>query len=146
MDQHFAPRLAADGHGPIHAQPVVDEARLAFLPRHFGPFYLAAEQGVYRTLRRLCPHYRGGLWDFYDLSNGGALLVPTDALAYDLRCEGNGYAGRLPALATGIGVCAMAYSQLSFHGDGPRFADMYYRLRDFLAQQPEAGELFALLD
>lgn len=138
--------LAGNHHGPVTAVLLPQAARLAFLPRHFGMQGLAVENAVFVTMRRLCPHYAGGYWDFYDLSNGGALLVPSGADHYDLECDGNGYSGQLPPLATGIGVCAMAYNHLAFRHDGARFAEMYYRVRDFLAQQPEAAQLWALLD
>jgi hypothetical protein len=68
--------------------------------------------------------------------------VPS-APPYDLACDGNGYACQLLPLATGIAVCAMAYNHLAFRRDGQRFAEMYYRVRDFLAQQAEAQQLFA---
>jgi len=146
MEMEQEPALAQGGGGPVQAVLVPQAQRLAFLPDHFGRLYMAAEQGVYRTMRQLCADYDGGYWDFYALSNGGALLVPTCATAFTLTCEGNGYSGRLPAFATGIGVCAMAYSRLSFRRDGVLFAEQNYRLRDLLLQQAEAAQLLALLD
>lgn len=130
----------------VSALLVAPQARADFLPRHFGADCKAVELAVCHTMRRLCPHYHAGYWHFYDLSNGGALLVPLGWPDYLLECDGNGYSGRLSPLATGIGVCAMAYNHLAFRRDGRQFAEMFYRLREFLAQQPEAGELWALLD
>lgn len=146
MEQMTSVPLASGDHGPVTALLLPQEQRLDFLPRHFGALALAAENAVYMTMRRLCPTYHGGYWDFYDLSNGGALLVPSGAASFYLECDGNGYAGHLPPLATGIGVCSMAYNHLAFRSDGRLFAQMFYRVRDFLAQQPEARQLWALLD
>lgn len=147
MQQHpTRPHPGGSGSAAVTAALVARTDRLHFLPDHFGKFFVAAESGVFTTMRRLCPQYVGGLWDFYALSNGGALLVPMAAPHYLLRCDGNGYAGSLPAFAAGIGVCAMTYNRLAFQLHGAVFAEMFYRLHDFLAQQPEAGELYALLD
>lgn len=132
--------------GRIEAVLLPPEARLTCLPRHFGAQCIAVENAVYAMMRRLCPLYRGDYWDFYQLSNGGFYMVPTAAERYRLECDGNGFAGEFGANATGMGVCAMAYSQLSFWRGGAHAAEMYYRLRDFIDLQPEARRLYALLD
>jgi hypothetical protein len=145
MEQSMMPLASGEG-GPVTATLVPQTQRLDFLPRHFGTAALAVEGAVFVTMERLCAAYHGGYWDFYDLSNGGALLVPSGAAQYYLECDGNGHACHLPPLATGVAVCAMAYNHLAFRRDGRVFSEMFYRLRDFLAQQPEAGELWALID
>ena len=118
--------------------------RAGFLPGHFGKFFVAAESGVHNTMRCLCPDYPGGAWDFYALSNGGALLVPRGAARYRLRGGGPGEAV-LPAFALGVGVCTLAYEQLSCQFCGGVFVQMAGCLHEFLLQQPEADRLLALL-
>ncbi|MYN40391.1 antirestriction protein [Duganella sp. FT109W] len=132
--------------GLITAQLVPCEQRLNFLPQRFGPHFLLAENTIYDTMGRLCSAYTGGFWAFYLLSNGGAFMAPTDALAYHVECEGNGYEGWLEATVAGMGVTAMALNRLSFMHGGARYADLFYRLREYISQQPQARQLFALLD
>lgn len=71
--QQSGPRVGGHPAGAITAQRMAEGQRLGFLPRHFGKFFIAAESGVDRTMRRLCPQYPGGPWEFFALSNGGAL-------------------------------------------------------------------------
>lgn len=132
--------------GRIEAALVKPKARLTCLPRHFGPRCVLVENAVFDMMGRLCPRYRGGHWDFYELSNGGFFMAPGGDDAFRLECDGNGYAGDFLPRAAGIAVCAMTYSQLSFWPNGARMAEMYYRLRDFIDLQPEARQLYALLD
>lgn len=146
MEQIQPRPLAGSSRKLVTARLMPNSKRPYFFRRHFRTQAATAEYGIYRVMDRLCPHYRGGYWEFYDLSNGGALLVPTVEARYTLACAGNGYSGSLAPLATGIGVCAMAFSEMSFWRDGQGFGAKYVRLRDFLVQQPEAGELLALLD
>ncbi|OFA00204.1 antirestriction protein [Duganella sp. HH101] len=132
--------------GRITATLLSPAARLQALPRHFGPLFTTVENCVYDTMRHLCAAYRGDFWDFYELSNGGFYMVPTGADHYRLFCPGNGYEGTLSAEATGLAVCAMAYSQLSFWPDGGRIAEDYYRLRDYIATHAAVRQLYDVLD
>ncbi|MYN24808.1 antirestriction protein [Duganella levis] len=132
--------------GLITARLVPCEERLSFLPQRFGPHFLLAENTIYDTMRRLCSGNNGGWWAFYLLSNGGVFMAPTDALAYHVECEDKGYAGWMEAKLLGMGVTAMALNRLSFMRGGARYADLFYRLREFISQQPQARQLVALLD
>lgn len=146
MDAHGTSTALGRSGGQIAAVLLKPQARLACLPRHFGPRYVLVENAVFDMMGRLCPRYTGGYWDFYELSNGGLFMAPAGAEQYRLECDGNGYAGDFTPYVAGIGVCAMTYSQLSFWPNGARMAEMYYRLRDFIELQPEARQLYALLD
>ena len=58
----------------ITATKVADEDRLNFWLQHVGMAkMLSFERHVFCWMKRLCPHYDGGFWEFYDLSNGGFL-------------------------------------------------------------------------
>jgi len=145
MEQQAMPHAGGgERSGARVAAVLVPLARRAgFLPGHFGKFFVAAESGVHNTMRCLCPDYPGGAWDFYALSNGGALLVPLGAARYRLGSSSG--AAVLPAFALGVGVCARAYEQLSCQFCGGVFVQMAGCLHEFLLQQPEADRLLALL-
>ncbi|WP_373987788.1 antirestriction protein [Duganella sp. BuS-21] len=145
----IAAGAAADGGAEaaaITATLVGQHERLGFLPRQFGPLFLLAENVVYDTMGRLCPHYTSGYWDFFSLSNGGAFLAPRGVPAFRLVRDGEGFDGWFDAETAGIGVTAVALCKLSFGRDGARFAESYYRLRDFIDEHPESRRLYALLD
>jgi len=61
----------------IVATVVPEEARLEFLPRHFGTHMLTVENYVYAQFATLCPTYTGGYWHFSDVSHGGCYLAPS---------------------------------------------------------------------
>ena len=51
----------------IKAILVNENQRLSFLPKYFGNRMIAAEQGIYNTLRKLCASYKGAFWNFYGM-------------------------------------------------------------------------------
>ena len=122
-----------------------DQERLRVLPRHFGPHMLIFEDSVYVFMRHLSVEYRGGFWQFFELSNGGFYMAP-EVEPLHLRIDANGYDGRVSADAAGITACLYALSHLSFGIDDECITRHYYRLRDFAAEHAEAIEIFAAID
>jgi hypothetical protein len=131
----------------ITATQVPDDDRLGFLPRHFGAHMMIVERALYAELRQLCAEYRGGWWNFYDLSNGGCYLAPGGVETFHLQVPGNGFDGRLSADATGVTVTLFALSHLSFRFPSiPIFSDRFYQLRDFAIEHGERQLIFAAID
>ncbi len=131
----------------IAATRISDDDRLGFLPRHFGTHMMIVERALYAELRHLCAEYRGGWWNFYDLSNGGCYLAPGGAAEFHLKVPGNGFDGRLSADATGVTVTLFALSHLSFRFPSvPMFGEQFYRLRDFALEHGERQLIFAAID
>jgi hypothetical protein len=111
-------------------------------------FPLHVEPLVYALTDRLASEYRGGYWEFYDLSNGGFYMAPLSDTPFQVCCE-NGFEGGLSADALGITVCLYAYSQLSFgaeSGLATTCARQYHRLRDYMLEHPEAGAILRAID
>ena len=54
----------------VEAWPVPEHARIGTLPRHFGMHMLTVEGRIYDFLSQFCPSYDGGMWQFFELSNG----------------------------------------------------------------------------
>ncbi len=72
----------------ITAQQVEETARMDFLPTVFGSrLMMHGEAQVYAWMRKLSADYKGGFWQFYNLSNGGFYMAPTglDKLQHSLR-------------------------------------------------------------
>jgi hypothetical protein len=134
------------GIHPVEAYKVSEQARVGTLPRHFGGYMMTVEQRIFDQMRELSPDYSGGLWDFYELSNGGFFMAPVYE-TLRIRVLGNDYDGRMTGNAAGITVCLFAYSLLSLKC---RTVDVFSRhfhwLRDLALDHAEAGAIFAAID
>ncbi len=129
----------------IEAYLVLEHARIGTLPRHFGMHMLTVEERIYDFMSRFASAYDGGLWKFYELSNGGFYMAPPEA-AYELRIDSNGFSERMSADAAGIAVCLFAFSQLSFEYSNDTFSEHFHRLREFGLNHEEAALIFSAID
>jgi hypothetical protein len=121
--------------------------RMECLPRHFGRAAVLFENAVYVMAERLCPEYRGGFWQFYELSNGGFYMTPElGAETVAISVETNGYNGRMSCDAAGVTICLFVFSHLSFASSGECWARHFHQLRDFAVSHREAAEIFAAID
>ena len=131
---------------PVSARRVEDSRRLKMLPGYFGARMVRFENAVYGFMREFAEDYRGGLWHFYELSNGGFYMAP-EADSFRIVVESNGYEGLMSADAAGITVCLFAYSHLSFQDPGAGLlGHHFYRLREFAVDHPEAAQIVAAID
>jgi hypothetical protein len=126
---------------------VPDAERINFLPRHFGRQMLIVERAVFAHLENLCADYRGGYWNFLELSNGGCYLAPSEARGYRILVEGNGFSGNLDADCAGIVATLFALSHLSMRfPNNERFAERFHQLRDFACEHPDGNLIMAAID
>lgn len=131
----------------ITATQVPDgEQKLEVLPRHFGGCMMDVESTVYDFMRRLVPTYRGGLWHFYELSNGGFYMALDQVESVQVHAEMNGYEGDMSADAAGITACLYTFSHLSFETKNDVLIRHYYLLRDFAMEHAERRKIFAAID
>lgn len=133
---------------PVTAMIVPMERRIAVLPAFFPGYYMKVEASVYDWMRRFCPDYRGGYWEYVTLSNGGMFLYPkrSDGGTYKLEWYGNGFTGEVSAEAAGLIMTLMAMSHLSFEIPDDRLSENFNDVREYAAQVPEAEKIFAALD
>ncbi len=131
----------------IQVRTVPDAERLDFLPRHFGRQMLLVERTVYAHLENLSPDYRGGYWDYLDLSNGGCFMAPAEPRGYRIEVEGNGFRGKLDAECAGIVATLFALSHLSMkYVHIERLAERFHQLRDFACEHPDGNLILAAID
>ena len=136
----------ASGTSFITAHRISEEARLQALPRHFGVHMLRLENTVFEFMRQLAAQYVGGVWDMFELSNGG-FYMRSGTEPVRLVVHSNGFDGVMSADAAGVTVCLFAYSHLSFqYPDEDLFGRHFYQLRAFALDHPEAGSIFAAID
>uniref|UniRef100_UPI00389AA113 antirestriction protein n=1 Tax=Enterobacter asburiae TaxID=61645 RepID=UPI00389AA113 len=136
----------------IACTPVPDELRVAFWPQHFGsiPQWIILEPTVFAWMDRLCADYRGGIWQFYTLSNGGVFMAPeahedTDE-KWSMFNSINGNGGELSSEAAGIAVCLMAYSHHACRTECDAMTKHYYRLRDYALNHAECNAIMQIID
>ena len=138
---------SSDSQAPIVANLVPDGARLVCLPKHFGHRMMLLEQTVYAFMREFAVSYRGGYWDFFELSNSGFYMAPKMPSPVALSIASNGVEAEMTADAAGIVACLFAYSHLSFRcPDDSPFGNYYHLLLDFAGGHREAGLIFRAID
>lgn len=133
----------------ITRQQVSDDKRIYHTAGIFGiHFPMRIEPFVFAMAEEMGHEYRGGLWQFYSLSNGGFYMAPDFDTKFTVSCE-NGFEGNLSADALGITACLYAYSHLSF-SENKGFAEIcakqYHWLREYMLEQPEARSILGAID
>ncbi|HED1593643.1 antirestriction protein [Enterobacter kobei] len=134
----------------LTATRVQDEQRISFWPQHFGniPQWIMLEPTVFAWMDRFCTDYHGGIWNFYTLSNGGALMTPeteSDEL-WSLFNPLNGNGGELSGEAAGIAVCLMTYSHHAMRTECDAMTEHYYHLRDYALNHAECNAIMHIID
>lgn len=126
-----------------------DDQRLQVLPAHFGADFLRVEMALYDHLQKMAPEdYNGGYWFMYQLSNGGMYLAPaiTDR-KLRLTVDTNGYSGEVSGDAAGLITCLFVFNALCWkYPQRQDYVDLFYKLRDFAFDHPEAEEIIAAID
>ncbi len=130
----------------VEARRVPEAARPGSLPKHFKFHLLAVEATIYGFMGKLAPDYDGGLWVFYEISNGGFYMAPDASQTYRIRVEGTGFDGILSADAAGIVACLFALSHLSFRIPDRLISRHFHLLRELAATHAEAGAIFSVID
>jgi len=133
----------------ITRQRIADNLRINHTAGIFGiHFPMRIEPFVFAMAEEMGHEYRGGLWQFYSLSNGGFYMSPDFDTKFTVSCE-NGFEGNLSADALGITACLYAYSHLSF-SDNQKFSEIcaqqYHWLREYMLEHPEARGILGAID
>lgn len=103
------------------------------------------EPAFYNIARQLSENYDGGFWDFFKLSNGGFLQIPSDG-SYNILCP-NDYEAVVNNKEFGIIVCMYAYSSLSFRDDmQDLMAHHYHLLRDYVLELDQNHKILNAID
>lgn len=130
----------------ITATKVVDNDRMSFLPAMFGRYMMRGEITVYSYLERISADYKGGLWNFYTLSNGGRYMAPGEQKQYRIAIADNYFDGELSADAAGIVATMYALSTLACMTEEDFLIEQLHALRDYVEGHPEARLIYAAID
>ncbi|MEB2307524.1 antirestriction protein [Citrobacter braakii] len=135
----------------IAATQVTDENRISFWPQQFGsiPQWITLEPRIFVRMDRLCDNYRGGIWHFHTLSNGGAFMSPeaeNSDEAWTLFNDMNGNGSEMSAEAAGIAACLIEYSHHACRTECDAMTAHYYRLRDYALNHAECNAIMHIID
>jgi hypothetical protein len=129
---------------------VDDKERLNFLPTYLGTLMVRGEHLVYHWMRHLSDDYDGGLWNFYELSNGGFYLVPDGPEWMHVEVHSNGFSGGVSSDAAGIISTLFMLGQLASENEGTDVGESLIRhydsLRAFADGHAEACSIFRAID
>lgn len=126
---------------------IPSEKMLAAIIRHFGIGATAVEKTVYAYMRHLCPEYDGGMWSYYELSNGGFYMAPEGERFYNLVSP-NSYEDAMTSKEAGITACLFAFSFVSAKYQSERLCDHYEWLWEYTTycDRKSAQKIFAAID
>jgi hypothetical protein len=129
----------------ITATKVEENHRLAMLPKYFGRHLGRAERLVYTYMRHISKDYDGGLWEFYELSNGGFYMAPESPETMALVVE-NSFDGTMSADAAGLIATLMAISSLGFTTRDSDIAALYLNVEAYALQHSEGNQIARALN
>ena len=126
---------------------IPSEKMLDAIIRHFGFRTTVVEMAVYAYMRHLCPEYDGGMWSYYELSNGGFYMAPEGERFYNLVSP-NSYEDSMTSKEAGITSCLFAFSFVSAKYQSERLCDHYEWLWEYTTycDNKSAQKIFAAID
>lgn len=139
--------MTNEEHQPLICSVVNDEHRLEILPRYAGKHFMALEATIYQVMGEYCEAYQGGYWTMWELSNGAFYMAPgRQDTQMAMSCAGNWYSGSMTADAAGVVACLVAFNRLAWATEEDRFTELFYGLREWALEHPEASQIMAAID
>lgn len=130
----------------ITASKVHHDRRVIILPQYLGAHMLIGEKLIYAYMESLCEGYKGGMWDFYETSNGAFFMAPQQDEKCRITWADNWYEGTMSAEAAGLTATLYAFSHLANQTRQGRLIELFHALREFAMDHPEAGEIMGAID
>lgn len=132
----------------ITARKVPENERNTFLPKMLPHGFIQFEARCFAVMSQQADVYIGGMWDFFELSNGSLYIAPADYPdGFNLDVPTNGYRGHLSSDAAGIVASLLALNALCWApSPSERVVEQFYGLRDFACGHPEALEILGAID
>jgi len=130
----------------IFAKVVSDRQMLGFLPAKIPGHYLKLEGSVLSFARRLIENYSGGTWECLELSNGGFYLRPSCLSEAKISVQENRFGGVASGDAAGVIVTLFALNYLVSWSEDLVLMKLYYLLREYAYDHPEATFIGGALD
>ena len=130
----------------IIASPVPSHLRIATLPNKFSDLFLEFESLVYQYMDAISEDYKGGYWEYIELSNTGFYMSLKDASQFHVQVSSNGFVGDLSADAASIIVNLSVLCRLANTHELDYLSEMFYSLRDYACEHPESSAILRAID
>ncbi|REC93301.1 antirestriction protein [Kushneria indalinina] len=130
----------------ITATAVPHAHRTNCLPAYFGSKYLQVEVMINQHMRKLCADYEGGIWEFYELSNGGFYMHPKGQEKMHVCVPDNYCDVTMSPDAAGITACLFAINHLTWITRSTKHIDLYHALRDYAMDHEESSLIMRAID
>lgn len=132
---------------PITRMLVGARSRMAFMPKHLGARNLMIGQSLFfMYLNKLSDDYKGGYWEFYELSNGGWYTAPRGEQRYRMHWDENYYEGDMSADAAGLTASLYAINHLANATGEDHLIQAYHWLREYAVEHPEWEQIGQAID
>ena len=125
---------------------VPENQRLGFLLQKLGKDCLLFEINVYAQMDWLCPEYKGGYWQFYNLSNGGFYMALEREEPLRVVFPNNYFDEPMSTDAASIAANLFALNGLCWKAGNAHLSDAYYALRDYGAAHKEGARIMRVID
>lgn len=140
--------MQARGKDGFHvvANKVGDTDRTGFLFAKTTDEFMHYENAVYALASNFSACYEGGLWDFYELSNGGFYMEPNVPYALEVTSTLNNWTGGMTPDAYGIGITFLALAVTLERTGNPDFALRMRQLKEYACFHPAASDILSFID
>lgn len=130
----------------IVASPVPGHLRVATLPNKFSDLFLEFESLVYQNMDAISKDYKGGYWEYIELSNGGFYMSLRCTSQFHVQVSSNGFVGDLSADAASIIVNLYVLCRLANSYELDYLSEMFYALREFACEHFESNAILRAID
>lgn len=132
----------------LTARKVSDHLRLLMQPKYFGTGrqLMTAEATIFSWMKRLCPSYLGGHWEFYEISNGGFVMLLDSDDPIDLEYAENYTRTQMSRRSACMVASLFAYSHLHERTGDDRFAKLYRNLIEYASTTWEWQSIRSVID
>jgi len=131
----------------ITKKKVADLDRLDFLPKHIGNHFAQFENYIYKLADNHVAEYKGGYWEFYELSNGGFYMSLASEESFSFE-NPNNYCSMQQLDSETISIILNLYALSNFSMmlyqkgiDNDKPAIGYHVLRDYAALEHEHASI-----
>lgn len=134
---------------PLICSRVATERLPEMLPRYTRDNISAInlKRMIYMVMAEYSDDECGGDWLVWELSNDSFYMAPSDKnTTFSMQCGGNFYDGTMTGDAAGVVVCLVAFCRMAEITEQERFIELFYGLREWAMEHPEASSIFAAID
>lgn len=130
----------------INASIVPGHLRPGTLPKRFPNLYLVFEMSVFNYMDTFVKSYKGGYWEFVNLSNGGFYMSLQSDESFLVEITSNDFAEILSADAASLVANLFVYCRLANQHKLNYLIEGFHALRQFALNHPESKLILSAIN